>query len=60
MPPGILWYQWDPTKWLIRGLSFSGMTFKLHSAPPQLILRARMEVEAQEAEKRLLSLPREL
>ena len=45
---GIYWYQWDPTKWFIRGLSFVGMTRKLHRVPPQLISRARMEVEAQE------------
>ena len=57
---GIQWYQWDPTKWLIRGLSFTGMTRKLHRVPPQLILRARMEVEALEAEKHLQAMPREL
>jgi len=57
---GIQWFQWDPTKWLIRGLSFAGMTHKLHRVPPQLILRARMEVEALDAEKRLQSMSLEL
>ncbi len=57
---GIRWFQWDPTKWFIRGLSFAGMTQKLHRVPPQLILRARMEVEALEAEKHLQSMPQEL
>ena len=57
---GIKWYQWDPTKWLIGGLNVAGMTRKLHRVPPQLILRARMEVEALEAEKHIQTMPREL
>lgn len=57
---GIRWFQWDPTKWLIRGLSFAGLTQKLHRVPPQLILRARMEVEALDAEKHIQMLPNDL
>jgi stearoyl-CoA desaturase (delta-9 desaturase) len=57
---GIRWYQWDPTKWLIGGLNFAGMTQKLHRVPPQLILRARMEVEALEAEKHIQTMPKDL
>lgn len=50
---GIHWYQWDPTKWLIWGLNLFNLTTKLHRIPPHLILRARMEVDALEAEKHL-------
>jgi stearoyl-CoA desaturase (Delta-9 desaturase) len=50
---GIAWYQWDPTKWLIWGLHLVKMTDKLHRIPPHLILRARMEVDAIDAEKHL-------
>jgi len=57
---GIRWFQWDPTKWLIGGLNFAGMTQKLHRVPPQLILRARMEVEALEAERHLQEMPHEV
>jgi stearoyl-CoA desaturase (delta-9 desaturase) len=57
---GIRWFQWDPTKWLIRSLNLAGMTQKLHRVPPQLILRARMEVEALEAEKHLQEMPHEV
>jgi stearoyl-CoA desaturase (delta-9 desaturase) len=57
---GIRWFQWDPTKWLIRSLSWAGMARKLHRVPPQLILRARMEVEALEAEKHLQAMPLEV
>ena len=48
---GIRWYQWDPTKWLVASLSSIGFTSHLHRVPDHLILRARMEVEALEAEK---------
>jgi stearoyl-CoA desaturase (Delta-9 desaturase) len=54
---GLHWYQWDPTKWLIGGLNAIGVTYKLHRIPPQIILRARMEVEAMDAEKRIQTLP---
>jgi len=50
---GIQWYQWDPTKWLIRGLNFFKLTDKLHRIPQHLILRARLEVDALDAEKHL-------
>lgn len=55
----IHWYQWDPTKWLIAGLNLFGMTTKLHRIPQHLILKARMEVEAMDAEKRLNKMPTE-
>jgi len=54
---GIYWYQWDPTKWLIAGSKFLGLTNRLHRMPSHLILRARMEVDALDAEKRILQAP---
>jgi len=54
---GIRWYQWDPTKWLIRGLNMVGFATKLHRVPDYLILRSRVEVEALDAEKRLQVVP---
>jgi stearoyl-CoA desaturase (delta-9 desaturase) len=54
---GIRWYQWDPTKWLIRSLEWLGATSHLHRVPDHLILRARMEVEALEAEKHINTMP---
>jgi stearoyl-CoA desaturase (delta-9 desaturase) len=53
---GIAWYQWDPTKWLIWGLHLFKMTDKLHRIPPHLVLKARLEVDALEAEKHLQKL----
>jgi len=57
---GIKWYQWDPTKWLIWGLRTVGFTNTLHRVSPHLILKARMEVEALEAERHIQRLPVEV
>ena len=40
---GIHWYQWDPAKWLIRGLRWAGLASELRAATPPQIERARME-----------------
>lgn len=39
---GIRWYDWDPTKWLIRFMSFIGWTSKLKRVPPTEILKAKV------------------
>lgn len=38
---GIYWYHWDPTKWLIRALSWVGLTSDLRRTPQASILEAR-------------------
>ncbi|MFU8815292.1 MAG: fatty acid desaturase [Pseudomonadales bacterium] len=50
---GIRWWQWDPTKWLIRGLSFAGLTSKLRSTPEVDIERARLAMQFKRAEARI-------
>lgn len=42
---GIRWYQWDPTKWLIRTMSLFGWTYRLKAIPQTEILQARMRTE---------------
>lgn len=42
---GIQWYQWDPTKWVIRTLSFLGLASKLRQAPTTEILKARLQAD---------------
>jgi stearoyl-CoA desaturase (delta-9 desaturase) len=42
---GIRWYQWDPTKWLIRGLAYVGLASKLKEAHKDEILKARLAME---------------
>lgn len=42
---GIRWYQWDPTKWLIRGLASVGLASKLKKARREEIFKARFAME---------------
>jgi stearoyl-CoA desaturase (Delta-9 desaturase) len=50
---GIRWWHWDPTKWLIRALSFAGLTSKLRTTPEIDIERARLAMQFKRAEERL-------
>ena len=40
---GIRWYQWDPSKWLIRTLQGVGLASDLRTAPLPQIEQARMQ-----------------
>jgi len=50
---GIRWYQFDPTKWLIRGLSFVGLTTDLKRVPEFRIEKARLLMQFKYAERKL-------
>ncbi|QJR81623.1 acyl-CoA desaturase [Alteromonas pelagimontana] len=54
---GIHWWQYDPTKWLIRGLSFLGMTNNLRRVPEERIEKARAAMQFQQANAKLSQLP---
>lgn len=41
---GIRWFQWDPTKWLVKGLSFIGLTYNINETPQEKIIAAQMQV----------------
>ncbi len=41
---GLVWYAWDPSKWIIYGLSRLGLTSKLNRVPTERVHLARMEV----------------
>ncbi len=43
---GIRWYHFDPTKWLIKTLSFMGLTNDLKKVPEKLILEARHQMKS--------------
>lgn len=42
---GIRWYQWDPTKWWIKGLSLVGLASKLRKVRKEEIFKARLAME---------------
>ncbi len=54
---GIRWWQFDPTKWLIRGLSFVGLTRNLRRCPEERIEKARLAMQLQLASEKVSSLP---
>ncbi|AWL12488.1 Stearoyl-CoA 9-desaturase [Saliniradius amylolyticus] len=54
---GIRWYQFDPTKWLIRGLSFVGLTSNLRRCPEERIEKARLQMQLQRAQQKASLLP---
>jgi stearoyl-CoA desaturase (delta-9 desaturase) len=41
---GIRWWQFDPTKWLIRGLAFIGLARNLYRTPLERIEAARAQM----------------
>lgn len=49
---GIRWYQFDPTKWLIAGLSFVGLTKNLRRCPEERIEKARATMQLQRASEK--------
>lgn len=50
---GIRWYQFDPTKWLIRGLAFCGLAGELKRVPNFKIEKARLDMQFKRAEQNL-------
>jgi stearoyl-CoA desaturase (delta-9 desaturase) len=50
---GVRWWQWDPTKWLIRSLAVLGLTRNLKRVPDVMIQRARLTMQLQQLEARL-------
>ena len=54
---GIKWWQFDPTKWLIKGLSFMGLTKNLRTCPEERIEKAKLAMELKYARDQAVSLP---
>ncbi|QFT53855.1 Fatty acid desaturase [Microbulbifer sp. THAF38] len=50
---GVGWFAYDPTKWLIKSLSWLGITWQLRAATKLQIYRATQEVEIERAEQQL-------
>jgi stearoyl-CoA desaturase (delta-9 desaturase) len=57
---GIRWYHWDPAKWFIATLRFTGLAADLRSATPPQIEQARMDAELRNLEPRIAVAPAHL
>jgi stearoyl-CoA desaturase (delta-9 desaturase) len=54
---GVRWYQWDPTKWLIAALHFSGLARDLRKTPRPVIEKSLLRMKLSKAEARLPHVP---
>ncbi|NAX20435.1 acyl-CoA desaturase [Vibrio sp. V39_P1S14PM300] len=54
---GILWWQYDPTKWLIKTCAWVGLAGKLRKAPQLRIEKARAQMKLQTARFNIQQLP---
>lgn len=52
---GVRWWQFDPTKWFIAGLSALGLTYSLKRVPEFKIQRAMLQRQFERAQERLSS-----
>lgn len=52
---GIKWWQFDPTKWLIRSLSFVGLAKNLRRCPEERIEKARLLMQLQRSKLKVAS-----
>ena len=57
---GIRWFDWDPTKWLIRSLAAFRLARELRATPRPVIERARLKMAALEVQSRLPGVPSEI
>ena len=54
---GIRWWQFDPTKWLIKGCNYLKLTTKLRVSPEEKIEKARLAMVLQKSQQKAKSLP---
>jgi len=54
---GIRWYHFDPTKWLIKGCQYLGLTYQLRTSPEVKITKARLSMVLKHKQQKLISHP---
>ena len=54
---GVKWWQFDPTKWMIKGLSYLGLTNNLRTCPEERIEKAKLEMQLKYAHDKAITLP---
>jgi len=50
---GPRWYDWDPSKWIIKALSLVGLTYNLKTIREEIIVRKRMQMKEKRMRKKL-------
>lgn len=50
---GVRAWDWDPSKWVIKGLSLLGLTYNLKTINEEIILRKRMQMKEKAMRKKL-------
>lgn len=53
---GIRWWHYDPTKWMIKSLSWVKLTSNLRRTPEERIEKAKLEMQLKNAQQRLVSI----
>jgi stearoyl-CoA desaturase (delta-9 desaturase) len=51
---GVKWYHFDPSKWLIKGLSWFGLASRLKTTPLEKILQARIQMRLKNLRERTM------
>jgi stearoyl-CoA desaturase (delta-9 desaturase) len=54
---GVKWWQFDPTKWMIKALSYVGLTKNLRKTPEERIEKAKLEMQLKYAQDKAITLP---
>ncbi|MBM7071125.1 fatty acid desaturase [Shewanella sp. 202IG2-18] len=54
---GIRWWHYDPTKWLIKGLSYLGMVSDLRRVPQERIEAAKLQMQMLKTQHKVAHLP---
>ena len=54
---GIRWWHYDPTKWLIKGLSYVGLATDLRKVPQERIEAAKLQMQMLKAQNNIAHLP---
>lgn len=50
---GVRFFDWDPSKWVIKGLSLVGMTSELKKIPDEIILRKKTQMKEKRMKAKL-------
>jgi stearoyl-CoA desaturase (delta-9 desaturase) len=53
---GVRWWQWDPSKWFIKAMSWCGLAYGLKSVPWFRIQRAQLLAQFRRAERELAAI----